>query len=104
MPSQFPPASFPTFAFQSPCTRRVFIFSVSDQCHSVAGHIIFLFCCHRSLTLGPTLVLVYCDVERDRPQADGDEPAGDWVTFHDSVHDVFVNKKFNAMLMYALFH
>ena len=76
---------------------------VSDQWHSVAGHKIILLRCHRSLTLGPTLVLVYCDVERDRPQADGDEPAGDWVTSQDSVHNVFVNKKSNAMLMFILF-
>ena len=31
--------------------------------------------------------LYFCDVERDCPQADGNEPAGDWVTSHDSVHD-----------------
>ena len=31
--------------------------------------------------------MYYCDVERDCPQADGNEPAGDWVTSHDSVHD-----------------
>ena len=34
---------------------------------------------------------------------DGDEPAGDWVTSHDSVHDVLVNKKSNAMLVFILF-
>ena len=68
--------------------------SVSDQWHSVAGHRILLFRCHHSLTLG----LCYCDVERDCPQADGDEPAGDWATSHDSVHVVFVNKKSNATL------
>ena len=37
------------------------------------------------------------------PQADGDEPAGDWATFHDSVYDVIVNKKSNAMLVFILF-
>ena len=37
------------------------------------------------------------------PQADGDEPAGDWATFHDSVHDVPANKKSNAMLVFILF-
>ena len=47
--------------------------------------------------------LYYCDVERDCPQADGDEPAGDWVTSHDSVHGVLVNKKSNAMLVFILF-
>ena len=47
--------------------------------------------------------MYYCDVERDCPQADGDEPAGDWTTSHDSVHDVFVNKKSNAMLVFILF-
>ena len=35
--------------------------------------------------------------------ADGDEPAGDWTTSYDSVHDVFVNKNSNAMLVYILF-
>ncbi|WP_419624225.1 hypothetical protein, partial [Thiolapillus sp.] len=35
--------------------------------------------------------------------ADGDEPAGDWATSHDSVHDVLVNKKSNAMLVFILF-
>ena len=34
----------------------------------------------------------YCDVERDCPQADGDKPAGDWATSHDSVHDVLVTR------------
>ena len=43
--------------------------------------------------------MYYCDVERDCPQADVDEPAGDWATSHDSVHDVLVNKKSNAMLV-----
>ena len=47
--------------------------------------------------------MYYCDVERDCPQADGDEPAGDWVTSLDSVHNVLVNKKSNAMLMFILF-
>ena len=42
-------------------------------------------------------------VERDCPKADGDEPAGDWATSHDSVHDVLVNKKSNAMLVFILF-
>ena len=49
------------------------------------------------------LCLYYCDVERDCPQADGDEPAGDCATSHDSVHDVLVNKKSNAMLVFILF-
>ena len=47
--------------------------------------------------------LYYCDVERDCPRADGDELAGDWATFHDSVHDILVNKNFNAMLVFILF-
>ena len=33
----------------------------------------------------------------------GDQPAGDWVTSRDSVHDVLVNKKSNAMLEFILF-
>ena len=45
----------------------------------------------------------YCDVERDCPQADGDEPAGDWLASHNSVHDVLVNKKSNAMLVFSSF-
>ena len=36
-------------------------------------------------------------------QMDGDEPAGDWATSHDSVHDVRVNKKSNARLVFILF-
>ena len=47
--------------------------------------------------------MYYCDVERDCPKADGDEPVGDWATFHDSVHEVLVNKKSNAVLMFILF-
>ena len=43
--------------------------------------------------------LYYCDVERDCPQADGNEPAGDWAKSHDSVHSVLANKKSNAMLV-----
>ena len=34
---------------------------------------------------------------------DGDKPAGDWTTSHDSVHGVLVNKKSNAMLVFILF-
>ena len=47
--------------------------------------------------------MYYCDVEGDCPQADGDEPAGDWATSHDSVYGVLVNKKSNTMLMFILF-
>ena len=50
--------------------------------------------------------MYYCDVERECPQTDGDKPAGDWATSHDSVHDVLVilgNKKSNAMLVFILF-
>ena len=46
--------------------------------------------------------MYYCDVERDCLQADGDEPAGDWVTSHDSDHDVLVNKIANTMLVFIL--
>ena len=42
-------------------------------------------------------------LKRDCPQADGDDPAGDCATSHDSVHDVLVNKKSNAMLVFILF-
>ena len=42
-------------------------------------------------------------LKRDCPQADGDDPAGDWATSHDSVRDVLVNKKSNAMLVFILF-
>ena len=48
-------------------------------------------------------MLYYCDVEGDCPQADGDEPAGNWATSHDSVHDVLVNKESNTMLVFILF-
>ena len=50
-----------------------------------------------------TMALLYCDVERDCPQADGDESAGDWATSHDSGHDVLVDKKTNLMLVFILF-
>ena len=46
--------------------------------------------------------MYYCDVEKDCPQADGDEPAGEWAITHDSAHDVLVNKKSNAMLVFPL--
>ena len=47
--------------------------------------------------------LYFCDVERDCPQADGDEPAGDWATSLDSVQEVLVNKKSNTMAIFILF-
>ena len=59
LPCQFPQASLPTYAFQSPCTTRC-PSSVSDQWHSVAGHRSLLFHCHHSLTLGCTLLLLWC--------------------------------------------
>ncbi|WP_293703500.1 hypothetical protein, partial [Thiolapillus sp.] len=37
------------------------------------------------------------------PSGGGDEPAGDLATSHDSVHDVLVNKKSNATLVFILF-
>ena len=52
---------------------------------------------------------LYCDVERVCSQADVDDPARDWASSHDSVHDVLVNKnvlvnkKSNAMLVFMLF-
>ena len=48
-------------------------------------------------------LLYYCDVERDCPQAGGDEPERDWATSHDSVHDVLVNNRSNAMLVFIIF-
>ena len=48
-------------------------------------------------------MLYYCDVERDCPKVDGDKPAGDWATSHDSVQDILVNKKSNAILMFIFF-
>ena len=47
--------------------------------------------------------MYYCGVERDCPRADGDGLAGDWAASNDSVHDVLVNKKFNATLVFILF-
>ena len=82
------------------CTP-VSLHNKNDQWHSVDYHKILLLCCHHSLTLGRKLVLR--DVGRDCSQADGDEPAGDWATFQDTIHDALVNKKFNAMLMFILF-
>ena len=49
---------------------------VSDQWHSVAGHTIFLYFVVIVVWCGG-VCLHYCDGERDFPQADGDEPAGD---------------------------
>ena len=48
------------------------------------------------------LRLYYCDVERDCPQADGNEPAGAWAISYDSVHDVLMNKNSNAMSVLIL--
>ena len=47
--------------------------------------------------------LYFWDVERDCPRADGDETAGDWATFHNSVQNVLVNEKSNAMFVSILF-
>ena len=47
--------------------------------------------------------MYYCDVERDCPQANGDEPAGEWATSNDSVLDALVNRKSNAILVFILF-
>ena len=46
--------------------------------------------------------LYNCHVELSCIQADGDDPAGDRATTHDSVDDVFVNKKPNAMFVFVL--
>ena len=47
--------------------------------------------------------MYYCDFESDCPEANGDEAARDWVTSHDSVHDVLVNKTSDAMLVFVFF-
>ena len=47
--------------------------------------------------------LHYCDVDKECPQAYDDEPAGDWATPQDSVPDVIVNKKSNAMFVFIVF-
>ena len=92
---QFSQASLPTFV-QQECPS-----SVSDKWRSVDGHRLLLFHCHHSLTLGCTLVLLWCS--KGLPSADGDEPAGDQATSHDNVYNVLVNKKSNAMLIFILF-
>ena len=46
--------------------------------------------------------LYNCDVKWTSPQADGDKPNWDWPVAHDSVHDVIVNKKSNALLVFVL--
>ena len=78
--------------------------SVSDQRHPVATHRKLLLRCHHILTWG--VCLYYCDVERDCPQADGDESAGDWATSHDSVHDVLVKKTLcpSSVVLPKFFH
>ena len=75
--------------------------SVSDQCHSVAGQRILKFVVIIVWRWG--VHLYYRDVERNCPLADGDEPAEDWAASHDSVQDVLVNKKSNAMLLFTSF-
>ena len=40
---------------------------------------------------------------KDCRTADGDDPFRDLATSNDSVHDVLVNKKSNAMLVFILF-
>ena len=69
--------------------------------HSAAGHIILLFHCNHSLTLGRTLLLLWC--WKGLPSWGWWWAVGDWSTSHDSVHDVLANKKFNAMLAFILF-
>ena len=80
--------------------------SVSDQWHSVAGHRILLFCCPRSLMLWRMLVLLWC--WKGLPSGgwwwETGETAGDWATSYDSVHDVLVNKKSNAISCLSSFH
>ena len=75
--------------------------SMYDQRHSVDFHRLTLFRCRHIWRR--VICLYLCDVERDCPQADADEPAGDWATSYDSVHDVLVNKKPIAILVFILF-
>ena len=89
MTCQFPQASLPTVAFQSPCTKMM--------CFSGVWSMTF----HNWWRWG--LRLYYCDVERDCPQADGDEPAEDRATFLYSVHDVLMNKKSRPCLCLSSF-
>ena len=75
--------------------------SVSDQWHLVAGHRILNFVVIIDWRWG--VHLYYSGVERNCPLADGEEPAEDWAASHESVHDVLVNKKSNAMLVLTSF-
>ena len=70
-------------------------------CRSLDGHRIVLFHCHQSLTLGQTLVQLWCWMEL---------PSGRrwWAcwrleTSHYSVNNVLVNKKSHAMLKFIFF-
>ena len=62
MPCRFSQAFLPTFALhmQNLLAQQECSSTVSYQWHSVAGHRILLFYSHRSLMLGPTLVLMWC--------------------------------------------
>ena len=75
--------------------------SVSDQWHFVAGHRILNFVA--IIDWRWDVHLYYSGVERNCPLADGEEPAEDWAASHESVHDVLVNKKSNAMLVLTSF-
>ena len=74
---------------------------VPDQWHSVAGHRIPLFHCHHSLTLGHTLVLLWCWKGL---------PAGRWLWACWRLGNIPwqcswcpCEQKFNAMLMFIPF-
>ena len=102
MPCQFSQAFLASFAFQPPCTsKNVFLrrlindilWLVIEFSYFVVIIPIWRWDAH----------LYNFDIERDCPLADSDEPAGGWATSPDSVHDVVVNKKSKAMLVFILF-
>ena len=83
----------------SSSTTRVAFFGLRCLINDILL-LIFSFLFHFVVTI---VRLYYCDVERDCPQADGNEPAGDWGASRDSGHNVLVNKKSNTMLVFILF-
>ena len=96
----FPQASLPTVSLQSPCTEECpSSVSINDILQLVTEFFYFVVIIVRRWGVR----LYVCDVERDCPQADGDEPTGVLATSHDSVHGILVNKKSNATFVFILF-
>ena len=102
VPSQSFDASFPIFAFQSPCTIRMSFFFfwrfIQDFLQLIVecfDFVIVIACCWG-------IHLYDDDVGRACPESKRDESTRNWTATQDRTHDGFVDQEANSVFVFVL--